>query len=332
MGSAAGRSRYLLPGHGGVQFSQGVQGHRTRHLVTGRRAELLLGEGEVRLQRHQRHEVLRRRVLQHRRAVAGNDGGQVEVGLQLPAGGKEILGFLHGRQPGAERAAVVGRVVLGVQRLGHQPQGGDELGPGRVAGPAIGQLEAVADLLVGLPGRLLQLLAPRGRRLRRQQQRAGRLGQSPRGARRRRCPRRLASTGAVGNRGANSCGPSTAADESGLAGMAGNAAANTAEPSRPAAASFSSFAPSGEVVPRVLGGWDTGDGGAPRQREFPKGWALSTARRSVSVGDAHPTRVSLGGAASRRASHGRQVKIAPSSGMTTSRGDRRRLRRSIVRP
>ena len=119
------------------------------------RAELLLGEGEVGPQRQQRQQPVGRRVFQNRRAVTGDDGGQVEVGFQLRSLGKEVLRLFHGRQPGAERAAMAGRLVLGIQPLGDQPQRGDELGPRRIAGPATGQLEAVANLLVGLAGRFL---------------------------------------------------------------------------------------------------------------------------------------------------------------------------------
>ena len=77
-----------------------------------------------------------------------------------PAGRKSCASFKAVRPALSDRLWLI--VWRSTSRLGHQPQGGDELGPRRIIGPAIGQLEAVADLPVGLPGGLLQLLAPRG--------------------------------------------------------------------------------------------------------------------------------------------------------------------------
>ncbi len=265
-----------LPGHGGVQFAQGIEGHRARHFMARRRAELLLGEGEVGLQRQHGDEVLGRGVLQHGGAVAGDDGGQIEVGLQLPAGGEEIARLLQGRQARAERPAVVDRVAFDVEALGHQPQGGDELGPRGVVGPAIGQLEAVADLLVGLPGGPLQLFAPRGGRLRGQQQRGPRVRQGPQRTRRS-GRRRAAAAGrlpAAGRPGAGSSGPLPAAAGSALAGMLGKAAASTAG-SPAARAGFSGLAVSGKVFPRTAGRPSASAAPVPGVVAAGVGWAMA---------------------------------------------------------
>ena len=94
--------------------------------------------------------------------MAGNDRRQIEFALELPAGGDEVLGLFHGRQGGTQGLAVDRRVAIVVQSLGDQAQCGGELGPSGKVGPAVGQFESMADLLVGLRGDLLHRFRTHG--------------------------------------------------------------------------------------------------------------------------------------------------------------------------
>ena len=132
------------------------------HFLPGSQGKLLLGKGEILFQGPHRLQLLRGHILQHGRAMAGNDGRQIEFAFELPAGRDEVLGLFHGRQGGAQGLAVDRRVSLVVQSLGDQAQCGGELGPSGKVGPAIGQFESMADLLVGLRGNLFHRFRTHG--------------------------------------------------------------------------------------------------------------------------------------------------------------------------
>ena len=90
--------------------------------------------------------------------MAGDDGRQIEIAFQLSARGNEVARFLHGGQRGAQSLAVERSVLLVVQPLRDQSQGGGELGTCGKIGAVVGQFKTVADLLIGLRGDLFHRL------------------------------------------------------------------------------------------------------------------------------------------------------------------------------